>query len=313
MLDFSVVLVSISVMAIMILIGAFVEYKLQTPPQAKAMIPFIMINIAVPSVTLRGIFSSEITADSLSLFGLVYVSSIALNVSGVLIGFMVARLFGWKDSNARLMAAMGGLGNTAFVGIPLCISIFGPEGALYASFYDAGLTTSLFSIGMLLMQNEKAMSWKSLKNILNPPIIAIVVGLTVSLLGFHPPAVVMKLVEGLSGLAAPLAMIYIGLMVPNIVKVLKQNNYIKLTWIPVTTKLLLMPLFALFVMQFVPIATEVKVVIVLQAAVPVFLLAPVLFSRFGHDSNYGSIGIIYSTFAFLFTIPFIAWLANVIL
>jgi hypothetical protein len=310
---FTSVVISVSVMAIMILMGAFIEFRLKTPQATKAMMAFILINIAVPSVSLRSIFNSDVTPDKLPVFGLIYLSSIAFNASGVFIAYTIARTMGWKGMNARLMAAMGGLGNTAFVGIPLCASVFGPTGGLYASIYDAGLTTSLFSFGILIMQKEKAFTVRSLRNIVNPPIIAIVTGLTLSLSGFHPPAVIMKLLDNLASLAAPLAMIYIGLLIPNILKVFRENNYLRQTWIPVSTKLLLMPLFALLVVQLYPVESMVKLVIVMQAGSPVFLLAPVLFARHGHDPNYGSIGIIYSTFAYLLTIPFVAWLAGKVL
>ena len=73
---------------------------------------------------------------------------------------LLAYLFGFRSLKARKMAILAGIGNTGFIGIPLCAQIFGPTGGLLAAIFDAGLDVVVFTLViMFLQQGEKFISF----------------------------------------------------------------------------------------------------------------------------------------------------------
>lgn len=195
----------------MIIIGAIIEIKLKTDRKVKETIVFIIVNFAIPALILNGFFKSEINDKVLSIFGIMIISSLLVNNLGIGTGFLIAKLFKFSSYDSRLIGVIAGLGNSGFIGIALCASIFGPIGGVYASFYDVGTAMTVFSLGIFLLQKQMTFTWKNLKRVINMPVIACFLGLLFILLEYKPPVVFMQLIQNLSGLASPLAMFYIGI------------------------------------------------------------------------------------------------------
>ncbi|WP_052144831.1 hypothetical protein [Halalkalibacter okhensis] len=66
------VIASVSVMAIIMIIGFLLERKTKPAIEAKQIIIQILVTIAVPSVILNAIFQTEITEHVLSQMGLIF-------------------------------------------------------------------------------------------------------------------------------------------------------------------------------------------------------------------------------------------------
>src|SRR5699024_8996387 len=105
------------------------------------------------------------------------------------------------------------LGNTGFIGIPLCVTLFGPEGALYAAIFDAVVDFTIWTVGVLILQNKCRLTIQSMISLLNAPLIAIVVSLLAAVLNIKPPGIFVLLTDHFASLAVPLAMFYIGIMI----------------------------------------------------------------------------------------------------
>lgn len=312
-MDLTSVFISIITMTFMIIIGAIIEVKLKTNSKVKETIVFIIVNLAIPSLILNGFFKSEINDKTFSIFGIMVISSLLINNFGIGAGFLVAKLFKFKSSDARLVGVISGLGNSGFIGIALCASLFGPIGGVYASFYDVGTALTVFSVGIFLLQKQMSFSWKNLIKVINLPVIACFTGLFSILIEFKPPIIAMQLIQNLSGLASPLAMFYIGILIPNTLKVLKNNLYIKKTILPIIIRLIIIPTITILIVKLLPLQDILKEIIIILSAMPTILLVSVFFDRYGHDRNFGIMSVIYSTIGSLFTIPLIAYLTKIIL
>lgn len=300
-------------MMLMIIIGIIVEIRLKTNEKVKETIIFIIINVAIPSVIINGIFNSDLDKNSFRVFTILIISSLIIFMLGVTLGFLIGKLFKYTTYDARLMSVISGQGNSGFIGIPLCASTFGPLGGAYASFYDIGTALSVFSIGIMLLQKNMNLSWKILKSVVNPPVLASVSGLIASLIGFKPPLMLMQLTDVLSGLAAPLAMIYIGIIIPGAFKIIKQKKYFKMIVLPSATRLLVVPILTIFVVSYLPLMKIIKEIIIVLSAMPTGLLVSVLFARYGHDGNFGTLAVVYTSIGSLLTIPLIVYLSQLIL
>lgn len=77
------------------------------------------------------------------------------------------------QKSAFLFANM--FSNTAFLGIPICSAIFGPQGAVYAVLYDFGTGLIILTLGIWELTGGNFGHWRPL--ILNPLIWGVIAGL----------------------------------------------------------------------------------------------------------------------------------------
>ncbi|OIK10316.1 AEC family transporter [Bacillus sp. MUM 13] len=310
-MDISAVLSAVSMMAIIILFGVIVGITFAVTEESKHLLTIIILNIALPSIILNGIFTIEINDQLLSKMITLFLLSILFNTVGIGLGWMCAIVFGFRSVKSRKLAILAGLGNTGFIGIPVCTSLFGPSGGLLAAIFDAGLDVIVFTLVTVLLNKQGKFSLRSLKALLNLPIFAIVVGLTTAMIGYKPPILVKNLAAALANLAAPLAMLYIGLLISAFFKE-KKELPIRFISISLLMKLLVFPLIMLAVLQWIPIANDLKLIALVEVSMPTFMIAAVLFARYGHDEGTAVMATVYSTMLSLLTIPLISYMASLI-
>ncbi|TWI58083.1 AEC family transporter [Halalkalibacter nanhaiisediminis] len=303
---------SVSMMAIIILFGMLIGRRLEINFEAKRLLMMIIINIAVPAIIFNGIFNTKISDELLGNMLAIFIISIVLNMIGIGLGWLVARLFGFRSLKARKIAILAGIGNTGFIGIPLCAQIFGPTGGLLAAIFDAGLDVVVFTLVIMLLQQGEALSLRQFKAVFNIPVMAIMAGIIIAVIGYEPPMIAKELTATLANLAAPLAMIYVGLLIPNFYKQKKKTS-LRFVSIPLVMKLLVFPFMMIALLQVLPLTSEVKQVAFIQVSMPTFMLATVLFARYADDEDTAVMTTVYSTLLSLLTIPFIAYVVSVLI
>ncbi|SDO38380.1 AEC family transporter [Alkalicoccus daliensis] len=308
-MDVAVVATAITVMGIMILFGYFLSAKIPVNKETKQVLVVVVLNIAVPSVILNGVFNTEVSGDLLRQVGIILLISICFHLAAIVFALLFARIAGFQSTFAKRMTILAALGNTGFIGIPLCMTIFGPTGGLLAAIFDAGLDFVIFTVGLYLLQSGSGFRLRQLKSLVNVPLAAVIVGITSAFLNFEPPAVLQQLVELLSGLAAPLAMLYIGILLQQL---LKRNGFrvFPQIWFPITIRLLLIPALTLIVLSFLPLQELTRNVVILLSGMPTFMLAAILFSRYTDDEDTAVMTISFSTILSLLTIPLVAYAAS---
>jgi malate permease and related proteins len=260
--------------------------------------------VALPALILNGIFQVDINQKFLNLMLLTFICSVGLHSVGTFISWFILRMFPQTKSRRSEMALLSAVGNTGFIGIPLCAVLFGPKGALLAAVYDAGMDFFIWSVGVLMLQKKKKFQFRTLKELINIPMIAIVVGLLLAVFNFHPHEVITQSISSLANLATPLAMLYIGM--------LSSTLLTKIQWpllsisFPIMIKLFIIPLLIGLFLTISVFPSEAVRVIAIQATMPCFTLAPILFARYGRDEEYGGAITVISTFISMITIPLMA-------
>lgn len=311
-MEITTVLSAVSMMAIIILFGVIIGRTFSVTDDSKQLLVIIIINVAVPSIILNGIFHIEINDQLLSKMLTLFLISILFNAIGIGLGWISAVIFGFRTMKSRKLAILAGLGNTGFIGIPVCTSLFGPTGGLLAAIFDAGLDVIVFTLVTVLLNKEGKFSLRSLKAIINVPIMAILVGITIAVIGYEPPILAKNLAASLAGLAAPLAMLYIGLLISEFFKE-KKVLPVRFISISLLMKLLVFPLIMIAVLQTIPLTNDLKLVAIVQVSMPTFMLATILFAQYGHDEETAVLTTVYSTMFSLLTIPLIAYMASLFL
>ncbi|MFJ7936701.1 AEC family transporter [Sporosarcina sp. NPDC096371] len=309
-MEISVVVQSIVIISFMIIIGAFLSKSFTFNEDTRSVFISLIVNVAMPCIILSSIFNVEMNDNTFTMIILVFCLSILINLAGIGLGWLLSVIFYRKSTKKRELALLSGLGNTGFIGIPLCAVLLGPEGALYAAIFDAGVDFTIWTVGVLMLQKKRSFGIQTFKSMINIPIIAIVVGLTVSYFHYSPPSIMISLVDQLAALAAPLAMFYIGILVMTL-KGSKVKESGTKVWLPITVKLLLLPGVVAILITFLHLDLAIVQTVLIQSMMPTLTLASILFAKYSADEDIGAITTVLSTVLALLTIPLMIYLVNV--
>lgn len=133
--------------------------------------------------------------------------------------FALERRAGHSVADCAIAGLGGGYANTGFMGIPLCLALFGDAG-LQPALMTSLLTISfLFAIALALIEFDLQSSPDIGRTLLrtgraligNPLVAAPLAGFAVDLSGFGLPAPVLRFVTLLGDAASPCALVTIGL------------------------------------------------------------------------------------------------------
>lgn len=174
------------------------------------------VYLALPS--LMFVAMSKITPDQVRQFGFVgaFCGGFAVTFA---VAFALSRYRGRPVANASIEGLDAGYSNVGFMGIPMCLLVFGPDSApasIIATLFTA-CVLFLFAIVIVEIDLQKGNSFwstgaKVLASLLRSPLlIAPVAGLCVGLSGLKVPAPFENFTALLGGAASPAALICIGL------------------------------------------------------------------------------------------------------
>ncbi|WP_029098621.1 AEC family transporter [Brevibacillus thermoruber] len=311
-MEMNTLIQSILVMAAIIGIGAVIGCRQPLAADSRQILITIIVNVAMPCIILDGVFQTPIDDRLMLQIFAIFAVSVLLNCLGILIGWLGARTLPLSAKKRRELAILSGLGNTGFIGLPLCAALFGPKGAVLAAVFDAGLDFVMWTVAVMMLQEKGAFSLKGLKAMVNIPMIAIVAGLGFAMSGLTPPEPVKQLAAALARLASPLAMLYIGMLLPLLLRSKPQVS-LPLLGVPITFKLFVFPLSAALLLSVLHVDAEITRVAVVQVAMPTVAMASILFARYAADEEMGAMTTVFSTLLALLTIPAVLMVGSLLI
>lgn len=270
-----------------------------------------IIYVAYPSLILGRIGSLEMAEGIFSNFMITLGIYTALFVVYGLyaLGYVSLRKFP-KEKRAVGEFAMISP-NNGFMGFPIAFAFFGEIGLLYMIACNLALNLMFFSYGIHLMTRDEegyTMGFKDVmkslvKLILNPNIVAAVVGLIICGNNIIMPATVVTYLGLVGGVATPMAMIYIGstLTGSNIFKIIKNKIIIEI----VVNKLFIIPALTLLILFFLPMDPLIKIICVLSSAFPCATTVPIFADLYNNKKSVASESLFLSTIISLVSLPLI--------
>lgn len=291
--------------------GFIISKRIIVTEEVKKFVAFIVINLALPGVVVQSIFSLELTTEVWTFISIVFISGICLNLIGIAIGYSVTRAFRYSPFESKQAAILSGLGNTGFIGIPLLALMLGAEAGAYAAIYDATTMFVVFTLAVMLLQPGR-FRVRQLKSLINTPFITLTASILLISFDLSPGGFVMDLTEMLAALSAPLAMIYIGLLLGGFQKktLLEAKGYYgKFLVTVIATKVLVLPMFAFVLLLFLDVPLIIKQVIIIQAGMPSFLVGLVLIERYKGNVQIAITVILGTAIIYLAIVPLLAYLS----
>lgn len=223
-------------------------------------------------------------------------------------GFLISRGTGRQAADAVIEGCNAGYSNVGFMGVPLCLLVFGPDGIAPAAMSVLLTACVQFLLAIVLVELTLKGSGNlgpALKQVLaallhNPLFLAPAAGIAVSVSGLVLPLPLAQFAQLLGNAAAPVALFCIGLSLAG--TKLVSNGVAAISWIT-TLKLLLQPAIAATLVLYVfPMPKMWAQAAILLSALPIGSGIFTIAKTYGRDTGVTSGAILASHVASVITL-----------
>jgi len=264
----------------------------------------IVLFITLPCTILNSVFENELT---ITIGDTVYFLLMVLLT--FLIAFLIAipviHFLGGEKANRGLLTFMSVFSNSGFMGFPVVISIFGVSSAYYVSLFNIPFNALVFSLGIFMISEKKALKGFNPKQLMNPTLIVALLAIPIALTGFRPPDVIAEAVRITGSITTPGAMLVIG---STLAFVPLKSIFTEWRIVPVTIlKLIAIPLITWLVLRQI-ITNELMLgVLVVISGMPTAAMASMLAIEYDGNERTASAGIFISTLLCGLTVPLMVY------
>lgn len=302
------IITPLTVMALIIAIGYIAKRIGIFNDSSDKIFSGFVVNITCPALIVLSLSEPKEYSSLDNLFPFIGVTAFSI-VFSYFISKPFLKAFRYNESDTVVFRHGMIFGNVAYIGYPLCYSLFGNTGFLYASVYAAVQETFLWSIGMNILVGKTNIGAKRFKNLLNPNMIALIVGFILFCVNVTLPEVIHSTLSTVGNITVPLAYMMVGSGFYRTKISLKDLKGISL---PAIFKLLLIPAIVGVVLYFVNIDPIIKTVLLLQISMPFAASEVALAQNYGRDSVLASKAVTMTTGACLITLPVVAYIAGIL-
>jgi predicted permease len=289
----------IGVLAAMAVIGAALARRIPFGDDVKRTLVTIIVYVSMPCMIVNGLFQLPVDGSLLRQMAVVLLLSVCVHSLGMTLGWLGSLPLRLTPMKRKELAVLAGLGNTGFIGIPLCTALFGAKGALLAAVFDTGMDIVIWTYVVFMLSGspaKRAVSLKEraaivldgLRTVCNAPMLAVAAGLLLSGLQVKPPAMAMQLLGMLGAVTVPLAMLYTGLL---LAQLFRQKPKLRpgLLPMPAVVKLVALPAAVAGLVHALSVDADIAQVVITQSAMPTLTIASVIFAKCSADEELAAI------------------------
>lgn len=296
-MDLTVIINGVIALFLIMLIGVYGSKRKIITPTINKGLTNILLEISLPCLVVSSfIFDMNDDLKSNIIKCFIY-SPISLIIT-MIVSYIA--LYPIKSDKKIIMQFANVFSNCGFVGFPIIYSIFGNEGIIYASIFNMFFTIAVWTYGVMLFNGN--IDKKDLKKVLlNPSIIAVIIGLIIMIFKINIPDVLYSTLELVGGLTSPLSMIIIGVILgnANILKYLKDYTI----YYNSLLKLILLPCILILVSRIINDTSMVSKTLIIITAMPAAAMTSILAENFDKEKEYSAVIVFITTLIFLVTFP----------
>ena len=260
----------------------------------------VLLYVIIP-VTIVKSYLTTFSMDKLIGLGFSFVAALL----SLVLAMLVSKLFFQNKSPVTQFGTA--FSNAGFIGIPLVQVVLGDEAVFYIASFVALLNILQWTYGVyLLTKDKKAIALKKLTT--NPIVISFGIGLLLFLLPLQLPALLVTVLNSLSGMNAPLAMLILGTYLAQLS--LKELLLDPMSYRCAAIRLLVIPVLTLFCLFIIPKDyLTVRLTILIAASAPVGSNVAIFSQLFKQDYTRAVKDICITTILCILTLPLIITLA----
>lgn len=231
-------------------------------------------------------------------------------VMGYFIGHGVAKLLKVRRERVGVFCTVFFVSNTIFIGLPMTLALFGEAGIPYVMLYYMVNTTMFWVVAVHDMTSAAGVAapWfsrKTLKVVLNPPLLGFLAGIFLVLLDWRLPLPVEAAFRYLGGMTTPLAMLFIGIAISK--ASWDEIRFDRELVAAMVGRFVVCPLCVMVCLPFFTLPTLMSEVFVMQAAMPAMTNTSIVAKVYGGDYKYAAMLTVVSTLLAVLTTPFYMW------
>jgi predicted permease len=314
----SIIINQISFLTILVLIGYFASKIGIIKEETRDSLVKVIFNITLPLLLVTNFSKLDLTPEILRNSLIVIVISLIVILMMLIIGVISSSFFKLKHEQRSVFIAHHAFGNILYIGFPVVSALFGDIGLFYASIYAFVSIMLLWTVGIFVITRKGGMPFgQSIRKMVNPNSVAIMIGFLLFLLKIKIPDVILKPFMSLGGTTIYLSMLYIGALLGLMkIKGIFGNPLVYLTTI---NKNLIFPVILVFLFSFLGrnilsgLDPLIVSVIIVEAAMPCMANVVIVARIFKVDDHLATSNVFMSTLLSLVSLPFIWWLINTVL
>lgn len=296
-MNLSVIVNGVISLFLIILVGVYsAKMKIITKEINKGLTN-ILLKITLPCLVVSSFIfdlSDELKSSIIKCF--IY-SPLVLLISIVISYIFLVPI---KEGKKIILQFANVFSNCGFIGFPIVFSIYGNEGVIYASIFNLFFTAFLWTYGVVLFNGK--MKKDDIKQVLlNPAIIAVVIGLIIMIFGINIPSVLSSTLDLVGDMTSPLSMIIVGVILGNakIISYLKD----KTIYYSAFLKLVVMPCILIIIFRIINDNSVVSKTLIIVTAMPAAAMTSILAECFDKESEYSAVIVFITTLFSLITFP----------
>ena len=292
---------SLGVIAIIVLLGFFLGKKNLINEAANKKLVGLLLSIFMPA-SLFSAFPASADEGLLNLFFLGLLAGFIVMLTLILLSKLIFNHRLWQKSLASEAQFAFIFNNATFLGYPIISTTFGEEGIIPYCGFIIAFNLALFSYGIWLFRRHDAKHFLK-KTLLNPNIIAVLLGMLIFLFHVELPTFLNSSVKYVAGATTPLSLLCIGYMLSsaNLKKVLKSWRLLVISLI----QLLLAPFVTFGLLSLLKRPSEVIIVCTLIQALPTATSLGLFAEKYGGRVEESSELVVISTLCSVLTLPLV--------
>lgn len=288
----------ILVPTLMILVGILLRKTKILSQNHSSLLSSIVINISLPSLIFINIATADISGEMIYL----PITAFAISFICMVIAFIYSKIRHYTKVKTWTIIILVALMNTAFIGYPIVLGVFGNEGFVRAIFFDMAMAIMLVFFGMVLSSqfggDRKEVLLNGLKFV---PLWALLFGILFNLFNIPMGYVLENSLTYLGNSTIPLIMLSLGLTI----NFADFKSYLSDTIFVCLVRLLIAPLLLYALLLYLGVSGFIMNVSVIESAMPTAMNALVLAITYNLDVELVSSVVFMTTILSVVTLPLI--------
>ncbi len=298
------VIIAVLPVYLLVLAGALFRKTGVLRPEHDAGIMRLVYVIMLPCFMLDKILGAEALRSGIAVVWAMTLG-FGLILAGLGIAWGMARGLGLqRGTGMRTFTVSAGCQNFGFTAVPVLEILWGSGACAMVFVHNIGVEVAIWSVGVMIMSGDRGIPWRKL---VNGPMLAVGLGLLLVMLGwdryFTGPlrAVVSQLGVG----AFPVAILITGASMVSLSA--EEKPSFKIILGSLVVRLCLVPAVILAAAKFLPMVTELRQVLVVQAAMPA-AMTPIMLARlYGGRPAIAVQVVLATTLGSILTLPWIIY------
>lgn len=259
----------------------------------------LVLYLMLPALVLKVLWLADLGIKSFFISG-VAITSI---LSGLLASYLFCRICSASKQVTGAVMLASAFPNVTYMGLPILKELFGDWSTSIAIQFDLfACTPMVFTVGILIAQkygehDNKESIFKGLRNL--PPIWAALLAVLLNLTEVPMHESVSWVLDQLAHMVIPMMLFAVGLSLDWKLNLGKRMKNITVV---VVSQLMILPIVALLMANLFGFSGDIKVALVLEAAMPTMVIGLILCDRYGLDTKLYATSVTMTTVLSLFTL-----------